>query len=70
MAQSTPLILRLLASSVTAASRAGKIIKDVMSKGELGIVEKVSIFQIAFLKCQISCIYSLAISVSTIIRNL
>ncbi|XP_023023790.1 3'(2'),5'-bisphosphate nucleotidase 1 [Leptinotarsa decemlineata] len=40
MAQSAPLILRLLASSVTAATRAGKIIKDVMTKGELGIVEK------------------------------
>lgn len=42
MAQSAPLITRLLASSVTAASRAGKIVRDVMSKGELGIVEKVS----------------------------
>lgn len=42
MAQSAPLIIRLLASSVTAASRAGKIVRDVMSKGELGIVEKVS----------------------------
>lgn len=44
MAHSAPLILRLLASSVTAASRAGKIIKDVMSKGELGIIEKVCFF--------------------------
>lgn len=42
MAQCAPLVLRLLASSVSAANRAGKIIKDVMSKGELGIVEKVS----------------------------
>lgn len=41
MAQSAPLIIRLLASSVSVASRAGNIIKDVMSKGELGIVEKV-----------------------------
>ncbi|KAK9872484.1 hypothetical protein WA026_017952 [Henosepilachna vigintioctopunctata] len=40
MAQNSPLILRLLASSVTVAARAGKIIKDVMSRGELGIVEK------------------------------
>lgn len=42
MAQNVPLILRLLASSVTAAARAGKIIKDVMSKGELGIIDKVT----------------------------
>lgn len=41
MAQSAPLILRLIASSVTAANRAGKIIRDIMSRGELGIVEKV-----------------------------
>nr|CAD7456828.1 unnamed protein product [Timema tahoe] len=41
MAQSTPLILRLVASSVTAATRAGKIIRDIMSEGDLGIVEKV-----------------------------
>ncbi|KAL3287574.1 hypothetical protein HHI36_002040 [Cryptolaemus montrouzieri] len=40
MAQSHPLILKLLASSVTAAGRAGKIIRDIMSRGELGIVEK------------------------------
>ncbi|CAG2063787.1 unnamed protein product, partial [Timema podura] len=40
MAQSTPLILRLVASSVTAATRAGKIIRDIMSEGDLGIVEK------------------------------
>lgn len=36
-----PLIVRLLASSVSVANRAGKIVRDVMSKGELGIVEKV-----------------------------
>lgn len=44
MSQNTPLILRLLASSVNVASRAGKIVKDVMSKGDLGIVEKVRFF--------------------------
>lgn len=44
MSQSAPLILRLLASSVTAATRAGKIIKDVMSGGELAIVQKVFIY--------------------------
>nr|CAD7598774.1 unnamed protein product [Timema genevievae] len=42
MAQSTPLILRLVASSVTAATRAGKIIRDIMSEGNLGIVEKLA----------------------------
>lgn len=35
-----PLIVKLLASSVSVAGRAGKIVRDVMSKGELGIVEK------------------------------
>lgn len=40
MAQSAPLVLRLMASSVTAANRAGKIIRDIMSRGDLGIVEK------------------------------
>lgn len=40
MAQSAALITRLVASSVTAAARAGKIIRDVMSQGELNIVEK------------------------------
>lgn len=43
MAQTSPLILRLLASSVSAATRAGKIIRDIMSRGELGIVDKVNI---------------------------
>lgn len=40
MSTSVPLVVRLLASSVTIAGRAGKIVRDVMSKGELGIVEK------------------------------
>ncbi|XP_047536759.1 3'(2'),5'-bisphosphate nucleotidase 1 isoform X2 [Vanessa atalanta] len=40
MSTSVPLIVRLLASSVSVAGRAGKIVRDVMSKGELGIVEK------------------------------
>ncbi|XP_077296834.1 3'(2'),5'-bisphosphate nucleotidase 1 isoform X6 [Arctopsyche grandis] len=40
MSQSGPLMMRLIASSVTAANRAGKIIRDVMSQGDLGIVEK------------------------------
>lgn len=41
MAQSAPLLIRLVATSVLAANRAGKIVRDVMSKGDLGIVEKV-----------------------------
>lgn len=41
MAQSVPLILKVLASSIKTAARAGKIVKDVMDKGELGIVHKV-----------------------------
>lgn len=36
----TPLVLSLLASSVSVADRAGKIIRDVMSAGDLGIIEK------------------------------
>lgn len=46
MAFSSPFILRLLASSVSAATRAGKIIRDIMASGELGIVEKVCTLQI------------------------
>jgi hypothetical protein len=41
MAQCAPLILRLVASSITAVNRAGKIIRDIISQGDLGIVEKV-----------------------------
>lgn len=44
MSTSVPLIVRLLASSVSVAGRAGKIVRDVMSKGELGIIEKVGIY--------------------------
>ena len=40
MAQSASLLAKLVASSVTAAGRAGKIIRDVMSQGELNIVDK------------------------------
>ena len=36
-----PVVLRLVASSVCIARRAGKIIRDVMTGGSLGIVEKV-----------------------------
>ncbi|XP_014258826.1 3'(2'),5'-bisphosphate nucleotidase 1 [Cimex lectularius] len=40
MAQAAPLLLRLVGSSVTAATKAGTIIKDVMNKGDLGIRDK------------------------------
>nr|CAI5850260.1 unnamed protein product [Callosobruchus analis] len=40
MSQGKPMILELLASSVKTADKAGQIIKDVMTKGDLGIVEK------------------------------
>ncbi|XP_023935855.1 3'(2'),5'-bisphosphate nucleotidase 1 isoform X2 [Bicyclus anynana] len=40
MSTTIPVIVRVLASSVSVAGKAGKIVRDVMSKGELGIVEK------------------------------
>ena len=40
MAQCPPLITRLIASSVIISAHAGKIIRDVFSKGELNIVNK------------------------------
>lgn len=41
MTQNVPLILKLISSCIPIANRAGKIIQDVMKKGELHIVEKV-----------------------------
>ncbi len=41
MAHSAPLIIRLVASSVRTARRAGDIIRNVMAQGDLRIVEKV-----------------------------
>ena len=38
-----PLITRLVATSVSIANRAGRIVRDILSKGDLGIVEKVGI---------------------------
>lgn len=38
---SQPTIMRLMALSINTAKRAGSIIRDVMQKGNLGIVEKV-----------------------------
>ena len=40
-----PLVLRLVANSVCVAQRAGKLIREIMSKGDLGIVEKTVSFQ-------------------------
>jgi len=40
MASSLPVVLRLVAASVNISHRAGRIIRDVMNKGELGIVSK------------------------------
>lgn len=37
-----PLAMRIMASSIAIANRAGKIIRDIMSAGELGIIDKVS----------------------------
>lgn len=45
MSSSGSLILRLLASSVRVADRAGNIVRDIMSKGDLGIVDKVKTVQ-------------------------
>ena len=41
-----PVLLRLISSSIAIANHAGNIIRDVMTKGELGIVEKVAIYYI------------------------
>lgn len=37
-------LLQLVAASVHAAKEAGKIVRDVMRHGDLGIVDKVCIF--------------------------
>lgn len=38
---SMPLLMRVIANSVTCASRAGSIIKETMKTGNLNIIEKV-----------------------------
>ncbi|VVC27269.1 Inositol monophosphatase, conserved site,Inositol monophosphatase-like,Inositol [Cinara cedri] len=40
MAQKTALVCKLLASAVSISHKAGKIIRDVMKKGDLGIIDK------------------------------
>jgi hypothetical protein len=42
MAAATPFLIRLVSSSVAIANRAGIVIRDVLKKGELGIVNKVT----------------------------
>ncbi|GAB6020513.1 hypothetical protein CHUAL_003198 [Chamberlinius hualienensis] len=37
---SSPLIVRLVAASVSVANKAGEIVRDIMKKGDLGIVQK------------------------------
>lgn len=39
----SPLAMRIIASSILIANRAGTIIRDVMNNGELGIIEKVKL---------------------------
>ena len=41
MAAACPLFMRILGASVSVSNRAATIIRDIMSKGDLGIVEKV-----------------------------
>lgn len=41
---SHPLLLKIMSLSFTTAKRAGSIIRDVMQKGNLGIVEKVGCY--------------------------
>lgn len=42
MAQGPALVCKLLASSVSIANKAGKIIRDVLQKGDLRIIDKVN----------------------------
>lgn len=49
MATEPALVCRLLASSVSIAHKAGKIIRDIFHKGDLNVVEKVNIFTHYFL---------------------
>lgn len=44
MAQSSVLI-KVMASAISVANRAGIIIRDVLAKGDLGVVDKVKTFR-------------------------
>lgn len=37
----TPLMVNLISASVAAADKAGTIVRDILKKGDLGIVDKV-----------------------------
>lgn len=39
-----PLMLRLMSACVSAAERAGHIIREVTSVGQLGVIDKVSLY--------------------------
>ena len=39
---SEPLMIRLLSASVAVANRSGRIIREVLRSGQLGVVQKVS----------------------------
>lgn len=43
MSSTVPLLMRVIANSVTCATRAGLIIKETMKTGNLNIVEKVGV---------------------------
>lgn len=53
-AQSAPLLAKVVRYSVAIANNAGKIIRDIMKKGELGIVEKEAGL---YLLCNKTCVF-------------
>lgn len=55
-ATTSPLLMRILAASVSVSNRAAIIIRDIMKKGELGIIEKVSISNSSILWSIYSCV--------------
>lgn len=48
MTSTAPFLIRLVSSSVAIANRAGVLIRDVLKKGELGIVNKVNIYHVRY----------------------
>lgn len=49
MSSTVPLLMRVIANSVTCATRAGLIIKETMKTGNLNIVEKASVASVGSL---------------------
>jgi len=43
VAEGVPLLMRLVSASVSVSYRAAKIARDVLIKGDLGIVDKVGV---------------------------